>query len=64
MAATDLSVMTSPKCKPRPKLLVRFADDPRLLHEMSVLSVGLLREGGELRYTVLTPDGDVEESRL
>ncbi len=56
--------MTTRLYKPRARLLVRFADDPRLLHERRVLSSGFAKKDGSLRYTVVTPDRDVQDSRL
>ncbi len=56
--------MTTRLHKPRARLLVRFADDPRLLHERRVMSAGLTKKDGIWRYTVVTPDRDLQDSRL
>ncbi len=43
---------------------MRFADDPRFLQERRVLSSGRSKKDGIWRYTVVTPDRDVQDSRL
>ena len=47
----------------RERLLVRYADDPRLWHWRAVLAVGRTG-GGACVYTVVTPDREVQNSVL